>query len=113
MSERTEYRETIYRELLKEQNGCCAICGRTEDETGKKHAIDHDHSTDKVRGALCVGCNSGLGFFGDNIRLLQKAIEYLSQDTTMRPYYPFETWLYFERQKCFDPERYETHKIDA
>lgn len=110
MTDRAEYHETIYRELRKEQGGRCAICGRTEEESGRRLAIDHDHTTERVRGALCNSCNTGLGFFGDNIRALQKAIEYLSRDTALRPYYRFETWLYFERQKSFGSDRYEMPK---
>lgn len=39
--------------------------------------IDHCHKTNKVRGGLCHACNVGLGFFRDDVGLLQSAIEYL------------------------------------
>jgi hypothetical protein len=39
--------------------------------------IDHDHSTNKVRGWLCAEHNQALGKFGDNIEHLQQAIIYL------------------------------------
>lgn len=55
----------------------CAICGVTVEQTGKLMAIDHCHSSGKVRGALCVGHNLALGGFQDNIEYLLKAIEYL------------------------------------
>ena len=41
-------------------------------------AIDHCHSTGKIRGLLCDRCNHGLGHFKDDINLLIKAIEYLN-----------------------------------
>ncbi len=52
----------------------CEICGTAENLCG-----DHDHATGKFRGTLCRGCNSGLGFFKDQIALLSEAILYLSQ----------------------------------
>ena len=39
-------------DLLASQGGLCAICAKP----GPKH-IDHSHTTGKVRGMLCHGCN--------------------------------------------------------
>jgi hypothetical protein len=62
--------------VMKEaQQGCCAICGVGLDTTITN--IDHCHTTGKVRGLLCVNCNRGLGAFGDNVRNMEKALEYL------------------------------------
>ena len=65
-----------YEQMLKEQNGVCKICGNGK--TDKMLAVDHCHDTGTIRGLLCFRCNTGLGFFHDNIELLQKAKEYLS-----------------------------------
>ena len=71
----------FYRYLLEKQNGVCALCGKPE--TTIRHgkiiglAVDHDHVTGKVRGLLCRKCNVSLGFFGDDIERLEKAIAYL------------------------------------
>lgn len=73
-----------YNEMLKEQDDCCKICKRHKSEFKKALAVDHDHNTGKVRGLLCDVHNRGLGYFQDNIKTLQKAIEYLklnSNDT--------------------------------
>ena len=63
--------------LIREQEGRCAICNKEESSNKKDFAVDHDHTSGFVRGALCNHCNSGLGGFMDNPELLYKAIEYL------------------------------------
>lgn len=95
MSLRGDYCQNVYTELMREQKGECAICGRTEDEVReglrkpRRHALDHCHSSQKIRGALCGDCNSGLGMFRDSIPLLRKAIEYLCRPTDGRPFWPY------------------------
>lgn len=63
-------------------DGVCNICGRVPE--GERHEsvlhIDHDHSTGRVRGALCGNCNKALGLVGDNVAVLQAMIEYLTEE---------------------------------
>ena len=75
-----------YNETLIRQNGCCAICGRSDPGRRYKHfSIDHNHdccsgkkSCGKcVRGLLCHYCNAGLGWFKDNIAVMKNAATYL------------------------------------
>lgn len=47
-----------YYELKQRQAGRCAICGTPEDQSTRKLAVDHDHVTGKIRGLLCMVCNS-------------------------------------------------------
>ena len=67
-------------EKYEQQKECCAIC--------KSHieivdsAIDHNHLTEEFRGVLCKICNRGLGFFKDNISILENAVEYLKINGT-------------------------------
>lgn len=73
-----------YDDLLKEQNGVCAICkkGNLTKRNGKikRLAIDHAHDKyEKVRGLLCQFCNHGLGVFRDSIEILESAIAYLKK----------------------------------
>jgi hypothetical protein len=63
-----------YNEILEEQNGC-KICHKKSD----RYHVDHDHSTGKVRGILCLSCNVAIGHFSDNLSTLQNAIAYLSK----------------------------------
>ena len=56
-----------YERKSKEQEGVCALCGKNESHPVKKGgdavrslAIDHDHGTGKVRGLLCMRCNTAL-----------------------------------------------------
>lgn len=64
-----------YNLKLKEQNGGCQICGRPP--KNKSLAVDHCHTTGKIRGLLCSYCNVGLGHFHDKPELLNKAADYL------------------------------------
>ena len=72
-----------YCSLLEEQGGMCKICGRIETRTHYKSKqimllhVDHCHTTGKVRGLLCSGCNLALGNLEDNIEYLENAILYL------------------------------------
>lgn len=59
-------------ELLKLQSEACAICFSVENL-----CIDHCHKTGKVRKILCRKCNSGLGMFNDDIKLIEKAYKYM------------------------------------
>ncbi len=68
-----------YKTLLIKQNGVCFIC--EEEEKGKRGNlhVDHCHDTGKIRGLLCSDCNRAIGFLRHSPRLLQRAIEYLTQ----------------------------------
>ena len=79
---RQDYGITIdqYNEMFSKQNGCCGICGKhqSNEEMGRRLAVDHCHTTKKVRGLLCRKCNTALGLFRDNPELIQKALSYLN-----------------------------------
>lgn len=65
-----------YHEMLDAQDGNCAICDRHPTSVGQL-VVDHDHSTDKVRGLLCQRCNLALGLFLDNPDAVKAAHDYL------------------------------------
>jgi hypothetical protein len=67
-----------YDTMYQNQKGVCKICSLPQKH--KQHnrlCVDHDHQTGEVRGLLCDACNRGLGYFKDDERLLEQAIEYL------------------------------------
>lgn len=66
-----------YAQRLMDQRGCCAICKRPDPFS--LLAVDHDHSTGKVRGLLCRNCNLVLGKMKDNPELLREAAAYLER----------------------------------
>lgn len=74
-----------YGQQLEAQGGVCAIC---DSPPGKKRlSVDHDHSCCQglnscgkcVRGLLCGGCNTAIGSFKDDPRILARALNYLEE----------------------------------
>ena len=61
-----------YKELCKQQNYKCLICGNES-----KLYVDHNHLTHHVAGLLCNHCNCALGLFKENPKILKSAIKYL------------------------------------
>jgi hypothetical protein len=70
-----------YAEMFHAQNGVCAICSQPETATRngrvKALAVDHNHSTGKIRGLLCSDCNTGIGKLKENRNIFLSAIKYL------------------------------------
>lgn len=50
-----------YDEMLKAQDGHCAMC--PNEPASRVLAVDHDHQTGKVRALLCHTCNNHLGIY--------------------------------------------------
>lgn len=67
-----------YEQMLKAQNGQCAICKSEDPKRWDHFSVDHNHETGEVRGLLCHTCNTGLGQFQDNPDFLIEAANYLS-----------------------------------
>lgn len=65
-----------YEQLLELQDNKCAICGRTP--RSRRLAVDHDHTTNAIRGLLCSQCNKDLlGAARDSADILRSAVSYL------------------------------------
>jgi Recombination endonuclease VII len=57
-----------YARMYEEQKGLCGICFKPETQTKKdgtvyRLSVDHNHTTNKVRGLLCFSCNKKLGHY--------------------------------------------------
>src|SRR5260370_3719882 len=62
--------------MVVRQGGVCKIC-RRKPEPEKVLSVDHCHARNKVRELLCSGCNSMLGFSGDDPDILMEGARYL------------------------------------
>jgi hypothetical protein len=65
--------KTEYDNLLKNQDGKCAICGKL---SLRSLDVDHCHKTGKVRGLLCNPCNVRLAIL-ENSGFVDRAKLYL------------------------------------
>lgn len=74
-----------YAAMVDAQGGLCAVCSQPETARQRKSsdtralAVDHCHTSGKVRALLCTACNTGLGSFNDDPARLTAAIAYLRQ----------------------------------
>jgi len=74
-----------YKFMLEKQNGVCALCDLPETAKISKGpgirslAVDHDHSTGKVRALLCNKCNVMLGTYENNRELFVKFDNYIKK----------------------------------
>lgn len=64
-------------ELVAKQEGKCAVCTQPFESGFAQHAVDHCHTTGRIRGLLCHRCNLGLGHFSDDPDIMQRAVDYL------------------------------------
>lgn len=69
-----------YDVLFSKQCGYCYICLKHQKEFKKKLAVDHCHSTGKIRGLLCSSCNTALGLIKDSTYTLKRMIDYLEKN---------------------------------
>lgn len=67
-----------YNQMFVEQSGCCKICNVHQSDLKISLAVDHCHTTGKVRGLLCGSCNRALGLFKDEPEILLEAARYLN-----------------------------------
>lgn len=71
----TEYEAAA---LLAANDGRCIIC-----DDANAVAIDHCHKSGRVRGGLCLSCNTLLGRVESNPKILQRMASYAGLDLPM------------------------------
>jgi len=64
--------------MLEAQEGKCALCRRAPDK-GRKLSVDHNHKTGKVRGMLCITCNSFLSRVDADASVVERILPYVSK----------------------------------
>jgi hypothetical protein len=64
-----------YKATLEHQGNVCAVCNKPNKATKRCLAVDHNHTTGKVRGILCYKCNRDMNVI-DNPEHLAKLIKY-------------------------------------
>lgn len=74
-----------YNLMLTSQNNVCAVCKKEEVAIDKRTgntrnlAVDHCHSTGRIRGLLCTCCNTAIGSTKENVEILNNIISYLGK----------------------------------
>ncbi len=71
--------ESDFQDMMNAQKGCCAICDIDFGILSRRAAVDHNHSTGKVRGLLCDSCNTLIGKLEKLPHLLQNVNKYLNK----------------------------------
>lgn len=75
-----------YLAMFEAQRGLCKVCSRPETRTNRgvvmRLAVDHCHTTGKVRGLLCADCNRAIGLLADSPDRLRAAAMYLEEGLT-------------------------------
>lgn len=69
--------EVRFQEMWEEQASKCASCGDPIRRGIGGHAVDHNHTTKKVRALLCLACNTTIGAHQEDTDRLRKLISYL------------------------------------
>lgn len=73
-----------FQTILEQQGYACALCLTPFEGLKRREMhIDHCHSTQTVRGILCMKCNVGLGMLGDNEEGLLRALSYVTKENAV------------------------------
>lgn len=70
-----------YNKMFFDQNGCCSICSTHQQDLPKRLAVDHNHTTQEIRGLLCMKCNLAVGYLNESVESAENLIKYLNKKT--------------------------------
>jgi hypothetical protein len=65
----------VYFAIVSAAGGKCEICG----EAFFRPSVDHCHKSMRIRGVLCLSCNTALGYMKDDSERLRAAAAYLER----------------------------------
>jgi Recombination endonuclease VII len=69
-----------YERRLQDQGGSCGICKTNlPGGNGQNFYVDHNHSTNQVRGLICHNCNYIIGYSKENTDTLRAVIKYIDK----------------------------------
>lgn len=76
--QKKEFEKTFPRPLIGEKF-YCPVCAKTFiREHTNDVVLDHSHTDGSVRGWLCSSCNTSIGKFNDDVEILKRAIDWIS-----------------------------------
>lgn len=78
---RSKYKisEDEWNKMFEAQEGKCAICRLVPTGIRKHLVVDHNHKTGKIRGLLCIPCNSHIiGRFDKDPDMIQRVLNYIT-----------------------------------
>jgi hypothetical protein len=64
-----------YDTMLRAQGGVCGICHCPPN--GKPFHVDHEHTSNRIRGLLCDNCNMAIGLLQDDPEITRRAAAYM------------------------------------
>jgi hypothetical protein len=65
--------------MVASQGGACLICREPLVRVRGQFAVDHCHTTKRVRGVLCHSCNTHVGFYEKGAHLRSAIASYLGE----------------------------------
>lgn len=70
-------------EMFEKHSHACSICRRPltlfASDLAEAPVVDHDHTTGEVRGILCRGCNTTVGYLEKDRARTRAALQYLKK----------------------------------
>ena len=69
-----------YNQMFEKQKGKCAICKRHQKDLTRTLCVDHNHKTKKVRGLLCLTCNTDVSVVENRLKEMLKYLNKYRKD---------------------------------
>jgi len=69
----------VYNALFADQKGLCLGCYRHQSQFINAFAVDHNHTTGRVRGLLCASCNLTIGRMNEDSNALRRLADYIEK----------------------------------